>query len=95
MDLLWQQPRRNALISWPKDVDERLDILVRAAAAAGEQTSRSQILAALVTTAETSPDAIAEFLRTYRRLSSDALTADNERPDLPTIRTPGPARTRR
>ncbi|MER5452819.1 hypothetical protein ABT052_43435 [Streptomyces sp. NPDC002766] len=93
MDLLWQQPRRNTLISWPHDIDQRLDILVRAAAAAGEQTSRSQILAALVATTDTAPEAIAELLHTYRRLTADALTADNERTDLPTVRTPGPTRS--
>ncbi|AVH54496.1 MULTISPECIES: hypothetical protein [Streptomyces] len=92
MDLLWQQPRRNTLVSWPKDVDQRLDILVRVAVAAGEQTSRSQILAALVATAEANPDAVAELLHAYRRLASDALAADNERPDLPTVRVPGPTR---
>ncbi|MFD8261615.1 hypothetical protein ACFV19_22370 [Streptomyces griseoluteus] len=93
MNLLWQQPRRNTLVTWPNDVDQRLDILVRAAVAAGEQTSRSQILAALVATAEASPEAVADLLHAYRRLPTDALAADNERPDLPTIRTPGPSRT--
>ncbi|MCH0573079.1 hypothetical protein I3F60_28190 [Streptomyces sp. MUM 136J] len=92
MDLLWQRPRRNTLVSWPHDVDQRLDILVRAAAAAGEQTSRSQILAALVATAEANPDAVADLLHTYRRLPSDALAADNKRTDLPTVRAPGPTR---
>lgn len=93
MDLLWQQPRRNTLVSWPHDVDQRLDILVRAAAAAGEQASRAQILAALVVAADTTPDVVADLLHTYRRLNADALAEDNERTDLPTVRTPGPTRS--
>ena len=94
MELLWQQPRRNTLISWPEAVDQRLDILVRATTAAGENASRSQILAALVTAADTDPQALARLLRSYRRLHADALAGDNDRTDLPTVRTPGPRRTR-
>jgi hypothetical protein len=93
VELLWQEPRRNTLVSWPEDVDQRLDILVRAAVAAGEQTSRSQVLGALVAFAETRPEAVADLLRAYRRLTDDALSAGNERADLPTIRSPGPTRT--
>ncbi|MFD8220478.1 hypothetical protein ACFV2U_44120 [Streptomyces sp. NPDC059697] len=93
MELLWQQPRRNTLVSWPDDVDRRLDILVRTAAAAGEQTSRSQVLAALVAAADTHPDTVASLLHAYRRLNADALTDENEREDLPTVRTTGPRRT--
>ncbi|MGW8375659.1 hypothetical protein [Streptomyces sp. ODS28] len=92
MELLWQQPRRNTLVSWPDEIDERLDILVRAATAAGEHTSRAQILAALVTAADTTPETVAELLHTYRRLPTGALSEGNTRDDLPTVRTPGPRR---
>ncbi|WP_329574970.1 hypothetical protein OG500_38000 [Kitasatospora sp. NBC_01250] len=95
MELLWQQARRNTLITWPEDVDRRLDILVRSATAAGENTSRSQILAALVTAAGTDPQHLAAILRAYRLLRTDALTGDSHRDDLPAVRTPGPPRTRR
>ncbi|RPE37188.1 hypothetical protein [Kitasatospora cineracea] len=95
MELLWQQARRNTLISWPEDVDRRLDILVRAATAAGENTSRSQILAALVTAADPDPQHLAATLRAYRLLHTDALTGDSQRDDLPSVRNPGPSRTRR
>ncbi|MET8808830.1 hypothetical protein [Streptomyces sp. NPDC004546] len=94
MELLWQRPRRKTLVEWPEDVDTRLSILVRAAAAAGEQTSRSQVLAALVTAVEARPDLIAELLHAYRGLPADALTADNTRDDLPPVRSPGRARSR-
>jgi hypothetical protein len=93
VELLCQRPRRNRLVSWPEDVDGRLEILVRAAAAAGEQTSRSQLLAALVAAADLRPDAIADLLHSYRRLAADALSEGNQGDGLPTVRAPGPART--
>ncbi|GCD40401.1 hypothetical protein [Streptomyces paromomycinus] len=93
MELLWQQRRRNTLVAWPEEVDERLEILVRAAAAAGEQTSRSQVLAALVAAAEAHPETMAELLHAYRRLPAGALADGNTRDDLPTVRAPGPRRT--
>jgi hypothetical protein len=95
VELLWQRPRRKTLVDWPEDVDGRLDVLVRAAAAAGEQTSRSQVLAALVTAAEAHPSVIAELLHSYRQMPADALEADNTRDDLPSVRSPGRTRTRR
>lgn len=95
MELLWQRPRRKTLVDWPEDVDSRLDVLVRAAAAAGEQTSRSQVLAALVTAAEVRPALIADLLHSYRQMSADALEADNARDDLPSVRSPGRTRGKR
>ncbi|MEU5609769.1 hypothetical protein AB0H03_13730 [Streptomyces sparsogenes] len=95
MELLWQRPRRKTLVDWPEDVDTRLDVLVRAAAAAGEQTSRSQILAALVTAAEVRPVLIAQLLHSYRQMPADALDADNSRDDLPSVRFSGRTRSRR
>ncbi|MBY8864480.1 hypothetical protein [Streptomyces sennicomposti] len=95
MELLWQRPRRKTLVDWPEDVDTRLDVLVRAAAAAGEQTSRSQILAALVTAAEVRPALIAQLLHSYRQMPADALDADNSRDDLPSVRSPGRTRGRK
>lgn len=95
MELLWQRPRRKTLVDWPEDVDMRLDVLVRAAAAAGEQTSRSQVLAALVTAAEVRPALIAELLHSYRQMPADALDTGNARDDLPSVRSPGRTRTSR
>ncbi|WP_406324898.1 hypothetical protein OG784_42300 [Streptomyces sp. NBC_01617] len=93
MELLCRCPRRNRLVSWPEDVDGRLEVLVRAAAAAGEQTSRSQLLAALVAAADTRPAAIADLLHSYRRLAADALTEGNQGNGLPVVPSPGPHRT--
>jgi hypothetical protein len=95
VELLWQRPRRKTLVDWPEDVDGRLDVLVRAAVAAGEQTSRSQVLAALVTAIEVRPSVIAELLHSYRQMTADALEADNRREDLPSVRSPGRTRSRR
>lgn len=95
MELLCHQQRRNTLVSWPEDVDHRLNLLVRAVTAAGEHASRAQLLAALVAATEIDPDHLAEILHRYRRLPADALSVDNHRDDLPTVRTPGPRRTQR
>ncbi|MEU9213409.1 hypothetical protein AB0D27_37270 [Streptomyces sp. NPDC048415] len=92
MELLWHQQRRTTSVLWPEDVDRRLNILVRAAAAAGERTSRAELLAALVAAAETDPEEVASLLHRYRRMPADALTEDEDRDDLPVVRTPGPRR---
>lgn len=93
MDLLCQQTRRNTLVSWPQEVDERLNVLVRSATAAGEHTSRAQVLAALVSLADTQPEAVSRLLHAYRQLPADALSDGNDRDDLPTVRAPGRTRT--
>lgn len=92
MKLLHQQRRRQTSVLWPEDVDRRLNILVRAAAAAGERTSRAELLAALVAAADVEPEQLAALLHHYRRLSADALTGDQDRDDLPDVRAPGPRR---
>jgi len=94
VQLLWRTRRRKVLIDWPQAVDDRLERLVRAATAAGENVSRSQMLAALVATADPSPQSAAQTLRSYRLLDADAMAED---PDgealLPQLRHRGPRRT--
>jgi hypothetical protein len=92
MELLHQQRRRQTSVLWPEDVDRRLNILVRAAAAAGERTSRAELLAALVAAVDVEPEQVAALLHHYRRLPADALTGDQDRDDLPAVRAPGPRR---
>lgn len=92
MDLLCQQQRHVTSVSWPVDVDTRVSILVRAAAAVGERTSRAELLAALVSAVEVDPQRLADLLHQYRRLSSDAFAGDEDRDDLPPICPPGPRR---
>lgn len=91
--LCHQEERRTTSIAWPLDVDTRLNVLVRLAALAGERTSRVEILAAMVSAAETDPDALTHLLHSYRRLSADALAEQNERDDLPAIRRSGRRRS--
>ncbi|MFE6766660.1 hypothetical protein [Streptomyces sp. NPDC057689] len=93
MELLFHQRRRTTSVLWPEDIDRRLNILVRAAAAAGERTSRAELLAALVAAIEVEPEQVAALLHHYRRLPADTLAGDEDRDDLPAVRTPGPRRT--
>ncbi|MFD3335970.1 hypothetical protein ACFWV1_25450 [Streptomyces sp. NPDC058700] len=92
MELLCHQQRRATSVLWPEDIDRRLNILVRAAAAAGERTSRAELLAALVAAVEVEPEQVAALLRHYRRLPADTLSGDETRNDLPAVRSPGPRR---
>ncbi|MGI5473342.1 hypothetical protein [Streptomyces sp. CA-132043] len=91
MELLCQQTRRTTSVSWPADIDRHLNVLVRAAAAAGERTNRAELLAALVAAAETDSAHLAALLHAYRRLPNDALD-DSGHDDLPVVRAPGPRR---
>lgn len=94
MELVWQTQRRKTLVDWPQLVDDRLEILVRAATAAGENVSRAQVLAALVATADTSPEAVAAAIHRYRLLEPADLESD--RPDealLPQVTHRGPRRS--
>ncbi|WP_037622782.1 hypothetical protein [Streptomyces aureus] len=93
MELLHrQQQRRTTSVQWPEDIDRRLNILVRAAAAAGERTSRAELLAALVAAADAEPEELALLLHRYRRLPETAFASDENREDLPHVLAPGPRR---
>lgn len=94
MELLWRAERRNTLIAWPDAVNDRLDQLVAAGLAAGENVNRSHLLAALVVHADLSPEFVAGVMRAYRTQGSDSLDEANraaaER--WPTVRRTGPRR---
>ncbi|MET7944190.1 hypothetical protein [Streptomyces sp. NPDC005302] len=93
MELLHrQQQRRTTSVQWPEDIDRHLNILVRAATAAGERTSRAELLAALVAAADPQPEQLTVLLHRYRRLPETALAEDESREDLPHVRSPGPRR---
>ncbi|MFB7225126.1 hypothetical protein [Streptomyces sp. NPDC056227] len=55
MELLCHQQRCQNSALWSEDVEHRLNTLVRAAAAAGERTSRAELLAVLVIAVEVAP----------------------------------------
>ncbi|MGW6638258.1 hypothetical protein [Streptomyces cyaneofuscatus] len=92
MQLLCRQQRHQTSVFWPQDIDRRLNILVRSAAAAGERTFRAELLAALVAAAVTDPETLVSLLHSYRRMPADALADDQDRDDLPVLRSPGPRR---
>jgi hypothetical protein len=94
MDLVWNADRRATLVTWPTTVDDRLDLLVRAATAAGESVNRSQLLAALVAEASQDPDQLSSVIRRYRTTESDRFVAAHVRADLPVVRKPGRRRKR-
>ena len=89
MDLLWKSARRATLVSWPASVDDRLDLLVRAATAAGESVSRAQLLAALVAEASQEPEQLSHVIRRYRATESGSFVSAHRRVGLPAIRRPG------
>ena len=89
MDLLWKSARRATLVSWPASVDDRLDLLVRAATAAGESVSRAQLLAALVAAASQEPEQLSRVIRQYRATDSGSFVSAHRRVGLPAIRRPG------
>ncbi|WP_256995222.1 hypothetical protein [Streptomyces sp. WY228] len=78
-------------MQWPEDIDRHLNILVRAATAAGERTSRAELLAALVAAADPQHEQLTVLLHRYRRLPKP-LADDESREDLPHVRSPGPRR---
>lgn len=89
MDLVWKSARRATLVSWPTSVDDRLDVLVRAATAAGESVTRSQLLAALVSEASQEPDELSSVIRRYRTTESEQFVESHSGADLPVVRRPG------
>ena len=91
MALLWRAPWRKRLVRWPESVDERLEALVRFALAAGEQASFSQVLGALVATAD--PNEISQQIREYRRLDEDEFRSRIDPSSLPEVNPPGPRRS--
>jgi hypothetical protein len=72
-ELVRYSETRKTLVHWPKLVDERLNMLLALAEHAGEQTSRSQILAALVYEATMDGEGLGVIVRNYRRLPVDQL----------------------
>jgi len=59
-------PEDQVGLSIPRPLNARLDALVQRVTAAGENTSRKELLAALLLEASEDPRALAEALRRYR-----------------------------
>lgn len=95
MELVSQTERRKVLVALPEPVDERLEMLISVARRAGIQVSRSQMLAAMITTAPITPDDLASIVRGYLSLDLPAFAASHPRGDLPPVKHPGPPRRNR
>jgi hypothetical protein len=61
-------PQRNAGIEWPLPVHARLDELLDLATTAGENTSRKEIVAALVAGCTDDPDELSRLIRRFRTM---------------------------
>ncbi len=61
-------PQRSAAVSWPLPVDAWLERLVEQAKDAGENTSRKEVVAALVATSKPSAAQLGKMLRRYRTM---------------------------
>jgi hypothetical protein len=59
-------PEKPASINWPVTVEVRLEQLLAQAKAAGERTSRKELVAALVATSKLSDVQLGRMLRKYR-----------------------------
>src|SRR5436189_194511 len=66
-DRLSRVPERAVGVSFPLPVSARLDGLVGQVEAAGNRTSRKELLAALVLAAADDPDSLDDLVRSYRR----------------------------
>ncbi len=77
MNLLCHSPKKQTAVYWPTVVDQYLDDLLAAAVAAGEDTSRAQILAALVVHSSTDGEGLGVMVREYRRMGVDTLEKRN------------------
>lgn len=91
-------PLRNSVekqigISIPTPLDTRLDALVRLAIAAGDNTSRKELLSALLLAAPDDPAKLITALRSYRvaQVGQAAIAGDDVNPYLGEPETrPGP-----
>jgi hypothetical protein len=59
-------PQKQAAVSWPLPVDVRLDELLAQAEAAGENTSRKELVAAIITATKVTDAQLSRLIRRYR-----------------------------
>jgi hypothetical protein len=60
-------PEKQAAVAWPLPVDARLDELLAQAEAAGENTSRKELVAAIIALTTVTDAQLGRLLRRYRR----------------------------
>jgi hypothetical protein len=61
-------PQKQAAVAWPLPVDVRLDELLAQAHAAGENTSRKELVAAIIANTRLSDAQLGRLLRWYRTI---------------------------
>jgi hypothetical protein len=59
-------PQKQAAVAWPLAVDVRLDELLAQAEAAGENTSRKELVAAIIAATRVTDAQLGRLLRRYR-----------------------------
>jgi hypothetical protein len=89
MRLVSDAQRRKTLVALPEPVDDRLELLIRVARAAGIRVSRSQMLAAMVATAPITRTALSDIVTRYLSLNQTAFSKGHPRGDLPEVTHPG------
>lgn len=75
-ELLHRSKDKQAALRWPLALDQRLDDLVVRAEAAGERTSRRELLSALVLAADMTGEDLGRVLRKYRTCTVRAALLD-------------------
>lgn len=92
MGWLSDAPRRKVLVVLPEPVDDRLESLTRLARAAQVQASRSQMIAALITSAPTTPERLARVMRQYLAQDEQVFSEEQPATGLPEVQHPGAKR---
>jgi hypothetical protein len=93
-DAVSSYPDRQAGISWPLPVDQKLEDLLKAARAVGERTSRREIVAAIIAMADLSGEELSDLLRRYRLAQVGDVLQPSDRSNVVkfTQHGPGPRR---
>ncbi len=89
-------PQKQAAVAWPFPVDARLDELLTQADAAGENTSRKELAAAIIATTQLSDVELGQLLRWYRTAKvRDLISLPEGENVVPFVKhKPGPRRSR-
>jgi hypothetical protein len=88
-------PQKQASVTWPMPVDMHLDRLLAQADAAGENTSRRELAAAIVASGRFTDDELGKLLRWYRTIKVRDLLSLPEGDNVVLFRKsrPGPRTT--
>lgn len=88
-------PQKQAAVAWPLPVDLRLDQLLAQADACGENTSRKELVAAVIATTAMTDAQLGRLLRRYRTAKvREVVTIPSGENIVPFVsRKPGPRTT--